>query len=215
MLSFLVTTTTDDDDSECEDEEMKSQHNRSAYSLVLVDKIDGALGEEEEGEKEGDNDKELSALNDKATIDSENVQANVNVAQMNNSNEADNTLTNINSEVEPIISSEPLSKSIPVQSSIGETPRSIQSSEPSNSTPRSGARRSGLAACYSFRALPRTPSGTPRGMKAFIRSHTYPKGCREDEEELSEFWDQVKITLCCIFNNYIYILKPYVCIPKH
>ena len=196
FLSFLVTTT-DEDDSEGQDEDMKSQHNHSAYSLVMVDTIDEPLSEEEEeeGEKCLENASPKIIKHSGKSCEPQTITEDDNQIQISNSNEADDTLTNTNSGMEPATSPDNLSNQISGETSVEATPRSNQSSEPSSGTPRSGVRRSGLRGCYSFRALPRTPSGTPRGMRAYIRSHTFPKGekrDKDDEEELSEYWDQVR-----------------------
>ena len=46
---YIIVTSTDDNDSEYQDEEMESQHNHSAYSLVLVE--DASSEDEEKGDK--------------------------------------------------------------------------------------------------------------------------------------------------------------------
>ena len=185
LLRHISVTSTDENDSEFQDEEMKSQHNHSAYSLVLVDDIDDFDDDEHSVQSlslRTKNEKEKSFGSQ--TIKDEEPQ--------NNSNEADKTITNTNAILEP--PSENMSPRKADDESVEATPRSILSSETTNTTPRSGVRRSGPPGCYSFRALPQTPSGTPRGMKAYIRSHTFPKGSKkEDEEELSEYWDQVRV----------------------
>merc|ERR1712223_649356 len=178
-------TSTDENDSECQDEEMKSQHNHSAYSLVLVDDIDDF----------DDEAISLQSLSPRSKKQKEKCFGSQTIKEeVNNSNEADDTITNTTSPtLEPVSTSEEMSPRKSDDASVEATPRSILSSETTNTTPRSGVRRSGPPGCYSFRALPQTPSGTPRGMRAYIRSHTFPKGSKkEDEEELSEYWDQEK-----------------------
>ena len=174
---------------------MKSQHNHSAYSLVLVEDIGEHSVEEVEGEKSS-----VQNISPKDTKHKENPFGSQTIKEedqqdrSNNSNEADDTITNANSGIETKENSDSPSPRKGEAASIGATPRSVQSSETTNSTPRSVARRSGPPGCYSFRALPQTPSGTPRGMRAYIRSNTFPAGSKrnkEDEEELSEYWDQV------------------------
>ena len=184
---YISVTSTDDNDSECQDEEMKSQHNHSAYSLVLVDDIDDFDAEDLSS---------VQNLSPRAKKQKEKAFGSQTIKeedQQNNSNEADDTITNTNSILDSAPASENMSPKKSDDTSVEATPRSILSSETTNTTPRSGVRRSGPPGCYSFRALPQTPSGTPRGMRAYIRSHTFPKGSKkDDEEELSEYWDQVR-----------------------
>ena len=165
---------------------MKSQHNHSAYSLVLVDDID---------DFDEDDENSVQSLSPRAKKEKEKSfgsQNHKDEEPHNNSNEADKTITNTNSILEHASKDVSPQKSGDV--SVEATPRSVLSSETTNTTPRSCVRRSGPPGCYSFRALPQTPSGTPRGMRAYIRSHTFPKGSkREDEEELSEYWSEVRI----------------------
>ena len=182
---MISVTSTDENDSECQDEEMKSQHNHSAYSLVLVDDIDDF----------DDEAISIQSLSPRSKKQKEKCFGSQTIKEeINNSNDADDTITNTTSPIlEPAPTSEEMSPKKSDDASVEATPRSILSSETTNTTPRSGVRRSGPPGCYSFRALPQTPSGTPRGMRAYIRSHTFPKGSKkEDEEELSEYWDQVR-----------------------
>ena len=193
---FYIVTSTDENDSECQDEDMKSQHNHSAYSLVLVDDIGEHSNEEVEEEKSSvQNIPPKSNKYKENPFGSQTIKEEDHQNRSNNSNEADDTITNTSPGIEAKESSESPSHRKGDAASIGATPRSVQSSETTNSSPRSVARRSGPPGCYSFRALPQTPSGTPRGMRAYIRSHTFPAGSKknkEDDEELSEYWDQVK-----------------------
>ena len=188
--TYIIVTSTDDNDSEYQDEEMESQHNHSAYSLVLVE--DASSEDEEKGEKPLKN-ATPKASKSKERLDSPQcVEEEENQNISNNSNEADDTITNSCSPARPTISPEHLTTTKQASVSPRGTPRSISTSNSTNSTPRGIGRRGGPGGCYSFRALPQTPSGTPRGMRAYIRSHTFPKGSkRDDEEELAEYWDQV------------------------
>ena len=175
---------------------MKSQHNHSAYSLVLVDDIREHSSEEVEEEKTSVQNISPKPIKYKENpFGSQTIKEEDHQNRSNNSKEADDTITNANPGIETKENSETQSPRNGDAASIEATPRSVQSSETTNSTPRSVARRSGPPGCYSFRALPQTPSGTPRGMRAYIRSHTFPAGSKkdkEDEEELSEYWDQVR-----------------------
>ena len=195
MILFFIVTSTDENDSECQDEDMMSQHNHSAYSLVLIDGVEGLSSEEGDNKTNNvkNNSPNINHYKEKSfesqTIKEENQQS-----PLNNSNEADDTITNVQSLIEPTTSPDSVSPKKSDEMLEGDTPRSNQFSETTNSTPRSAVRRSGAGGCYSFRALPQTPSGTPRGMRAYIRSHTFPRGSKGQEEE-DEYWDQVKIFL--------------------
>ena len=145
---------------------MKSQHNHSAYSIALADNVDDEQIEEESEIKEAETQNETNEENSSVEYHEQTkgeLSAN---NQLDNSNEGDKTITNTSNIEDPLLnlcatSSDVKESEMPADA----TPRSTQSSGLSDGTPRSGFRRSGVAGCYSFRALPRTPSGTPRGRR--------------------------------------------------